>query len=367
MKNYITRVLILFFTVCMYAQQGVNYKAVIKDGSGNILATTPVSIRFTIYKGAALTNTVYQETHTPTTDANGLVTINIGKGTIGVTGVFDTIDWGSDDHFLNEKINAGAGIIDMGTTVFKTVPYALYATKVGSITEVQTLADVMALGDSANGQIKNVTDPTNTTDAATKAYVDNETAIFQAAVQSQITDLQNQVAAAQAQLTAITPAVIGDYRNGGIVFWVDPADNTSGLVCALEDQSAAIRWYNGTYVTTGATSVTIGTGSANTDAIITTQGAVQTSYAAGLARAYAGASYNDWFLPSKDELNQMYVHRTTINATAAANGGVALMNDIYWSSTEGTISFAWIQNFSSGAQVNHGKENIRAARAVRAF
>lgn len=367
MKNYIIRVLLLFFTVCMFAQQGINYKAVIKDGSGNILATTPVSIRFTIYKGVALTNTVYQETHTPTTDANGLVTINIGKGTVGVTGVFDTIDWASDDHFLNEKINAGAGIIDMGTTAFKAVPYALYATKTGSITEVQTLEDVMALDNSANGQIKNLTDPTNTTDAATKAYVDSETAIFQAAVQALIADLQNQVTAVQAQLTAITPAVIGDFRNGGIVFWVDPGDNTSGLVCALEDQSAAIRWYNGTYVTTGATTVTVGTGSANTDAIISTQGAVQTSYAAGLAKAYAGASYTDWFLPSKDELNQMYIHRAAINATAVANGGVALTTNIYWSSTEGNTILAWIHNFSSSAQVNSGKDNLRAVRAVRAF
>ena len=64
----------------------------------------------------------------------------------------------------------------MGTVEFKTVPYALYAKTAesvnGTITETQNLADVIAINNSANSQIKNVTDPTDGQDAATKAYVD---------------------------------------------------------------------------------------------------------------------------------------------------------------------------------------------------
>ncbi len=49
---------------------------------------------------------------TTTTTANGLIILNIGEGTV-VSGDFATIDWGSDDHFLNVQINTGAGLIDM--------------------------------------------------------------------------------------------------------------------------------------------------------------------------------------------------------------------------------------------------------------
>ncbi len=69
---------------------------------------------------------VYQETHTATTDANGIVIINIGEGT--TSDVFANIDWGSDDHYLNVQIDTdGGGLTDMGTTQFMAVPYALNA------------------------------------------------------------------------------------------------------------------------------------------------------------------------------------------------------------------------------------------------
>ena len=107
---------------------------------------------------------------------------------------------------------------------------------------------------------------------------------------------------------------------------------------------------------------------ANTDAIIASQGATETSYAAGLARAYSGGGYDDWFLPSKDELNQMYLNKATINTTASANGGSNFStSSSYWSSTENDTDRAWIQGFFGGSANSRNKSNTFLVRAVRAF
>jgi hypothetical protein len=160
---------------------------------------------------------------------------------------------------------------------------------------------------------------------------------------------------------------IGEAYQGGKVAYVlqlgDPGyDPTTphGLIAATLDQSTGIRWYNGNYRTTGATGIAIGTGLANTNTIITSQGATATSYAAGLARAYSGGRYTDWYLPSKDELNKLYLNRIAI-------GGFAYSN--YWSSSENDNNFAWYQsfNFITTYQDEYGKYGEFYVRAIRAF
>ena len=167
------------------------------------------------------------------------------------------------------------------------------------------------------------------------------------------------------------PPVIGDYRDGGIVFYVadvatdldGDGDLDTGLVCAIQDQSSGIRWYNGSYVTTGATATAVGTGAANTTTIVTAQGTTETSYAAGLAKAYAAGGYTDWFLPSKDELNKMYLKKEILEAVS----GFTAFSDVYWSSTENGNYSAWEQNFDNGNQRNYNKTHTLTVRAVRAF
>jgi hypothetical protein len=158
---------------------------------------------------------------------------------------------------------------------------------------------------------------------------------------------------------------IGDSYQGGKVAYIlisaDPgydANTPHGLIAATSDQSSGIRWYNGSYTTTGATGTAIGTGLANTNTIISSQGATSTSYAAGLARAHTGGGYTDWYLPSKDELNKLYLNRIAI-------GGFA--NNYYWSSTEFDNLNARNQNFVNGNQNDYYKANTYYVRAVRAF
>ena len=171
------------------------------------------------------------------------------------------------------------------------------------------------------------------------------------------------------------PIVVGSFYGGGVVFhlFVEAdagyiAGETHGLIAAVADQSSGIRWYNGSYVTTGATATAVGTGAANTTTIVTAQGTTETSYAAGLAKAYAAGGYTDWFLPSKDELNKMYKNKATINTTASANGGSDFANyGVYWSSTEHDANNAWDQYFASGVQTSPSKDFTYPVRAVRAF
>jgi hypothetical protein len=168
---------------------------------------------------------------------------------------------------------------------------------------------------------------------------------------------------------------VGDFHGGGVIFYIFElgdtgyiAGETHGLIAAVADQSSSIRWFNGSYDTTGATGTAIGTGSANTDAIISVQGPVATSYAAGLARAYTAGGYTDWFLPSKDELNKMYLNRATINTIAASNSGSDISTNYYWSSTEYDYNYAWYQLFNEdGIHFYNDKSYPVNVRAVRAF
>ena len=171
------------------------------------------------------------------------------------------------------------------------------------------------------------------------------------------------------------PQEVGDFYGGGVIFYQFVAGDAGyvagqshGLIAAIVDQSSGIRWNNGSNVTTGATGTAEGTGGTNTGAIIAAQGATETSYAAGLARAYTGGGYTDWFLPSINELNKMYENRSTINTTASANSGSNFTTNYYWSSTEKDTNNVWLRNFSNGVLFNISKDDTRPnVRAVRAF
>ena len=159
--------------------------------------------------------------------------------------------------------------------------------------------------------------------------------------------------------------VIGDSYQGGKIAYIFQSGDTGyvageqhGLIAATQDQSNGIQlqWYNGDYIVTGATGTAIGTGLTNTNAIIAAQGSG--SYAASIARDYNGGGYTDWFLPSKDELNQLYVNKAAIGGFTA---------NPYWSSTEIDNLSSWLQNFYVGDQINANKYGAAYVRAVRAF
>ena len=178
---------------------------------------------------------------------------------------------------------------------------------------------------------------------------------------SDISDLEAAISYVAAEALSI-----GDFVGGGVVFWIDPTDNTKGLACALENQSTGIQWYNGVNTTTNATATAIGSGAANTTAIIDNQGPTETDYAAGLARAFNGGGFSDWFLPSKGELSAMFQNKETLNTTISNNGGQIFQNSAYWSSTEIDSEFARAVGFGNGSSPSYYKYSNAHVRAVRA-
>lgn len=157
---------------------------------------------------------------------------------------------------------------------------------------------------------------------------------------------------------------IGDFHQGGVIFYLN--GNGGGLVCAISDQDQGLRAEWGCHGTdlTGASGTAIGTGAQNTLDI--EAGCSTSGTAADLCAILDLNGFNDWFLPSKNELTEMYTHRAAINTTAVNHGGNEF-TFYYWSSSENNNNYTWRRNFDNGTQNGCAKHLPNRVRAVRAF
>ncbi len=137
-RRFTLYIALLFFSLS-FAQQGINYKAVIKDNNGNVIANQEVTVRFLIKHDA---DPKYSEQHETYTDANGLVVLNIGEG-VPMFQTFQAIDWSVPNLTLTVAIDSGNGLVDMGTTQFMSVPYALNVSGLEAIDEGIQLSEII--------------------------------------------------------------------------------------------------------------------------------------------------------------------------------------------------------------------------------
>ena len=131
MKNrIITALASIIVTSSIYAQapQKMSYQAVVRDASDVLVSNTTVGIQISILQTSAVGTAVFIERHTPTTNANGLATLEIGAGTV-VSGNFGTIDWAAGPYFIRTETdpNGGTAYSISGTAQLLSVPYALFA------------------------------------------------------------------------------------------------------------------------------------------------------------------------------------------------------------------------------------------------
>ena len=167
---------------------------------------------------------------------------------------------------------------------------------------------------------------------------------------------------------------IGSYREGGVVFYVDET-NEHGLVSDIQNLSeVGIVWGCWGTEVYHADGTAIGTGAQNTLDILAE--CTEDSTAAYYATNSVAQGYDDWFLPSYDELDKMHCLSEVIDSVAALNGGKDFIFDDhygYWSSTQYDEEYAYFQDFTSGGNCTNSPESYPkrylylSVRTARAF
>lgn len=157
-KLTILFIVLLIFTLTLIssmlswaqAPQKMSYQAVIRNSSDKLIVNQKVGMKISILKGSDSGTSVYTETQKPTTNANGLVTVEIGTGT--TSDDFSSIDWANGQYYIKTATDptGGTNYTIIGASQLLSVPYALYAQTAGktiahdgdtdSTNEIQTLS-----------------------------------------------------------------------------------------------------------------------------------------------------------------------------------------------------------------------------------
>ncbi len=121
-------------TAIAQTPQGISYQAIAFNSGGTPVTNGNVAVKINILDNSITGTVVYSETHTKTTNAQGLFNLNIGEGT-PTTGTFSSINWGTNSKFLKVELdpNGGTNYSSVGTNQLMSVPYALYAKNVENI------------------------------------------------------------------------------------------------------------------------------------------------------------------------------------------------------------------------------------------
>lgn len=137
MKKIITTFTAIFIVACVFAQapNKMSYQAVIRNSTNSLVTNQVVGTRISILQGNSNGTSVYVETQNPTANANGLVSIEIGGGTVTL-GSFSSIDWSNGPYFIKTETDpaGGTNYNIIGTSQLLSVPYALFAANSGNST-----------------------------------------------------------------------------------------------------------------------------------------------------------------------------------------------------------------------------------------
>jgi hypothetical protein len=413
MKKIITICVGIFITASVFAQSPnkMSYQAVIRNSSNALVTNLAVGMRISLLQTSPNGTVVYSETQTPTTNANGLASIEIGAGTV-VSGTFASIDWSKGPYFIKTETDpsGGTNYTITGTSQLLSVPYALHAKTadivMGKITETDPLfsgsqaANITAAhitklsnlsgintGDQDLSRLATITSLNEKVDKVTGKGLSSED--YTTAEKTKLSGL-SQADGSETKLTAgvnisltgsgtaSSPYIInanggsahyiGKQFGGGVIFhlWKDAQGVEHGLIVDLTDLSTQQAWSNINSTEIGATAKSNWNGLSNSNAIVAQSG--HTNSAAQLCLNSTSGGQSDWYLPSVEELNMLRYNLYTVSrALSQINGATQIQLAIYCSSTEFNNTNAWGFGFDDGSPVYGSKAFSTHVRAIRAF
>jgi hypothetical protein len=376
--------LLLAINLLAQAPQKMSYQAVIRNASNTLIVNQPVGLRISIIQGTIFGASVYVETHTASTNTNGLVSLEIGSGNI-LNGNFNTINWANGPYFIKTETDptGGSNYTIVGTNQLLSVPYALHAKTAesisGGLNETDPLfnssvAKSINANDTArwNNKLNSYTetDPTfnnsiarNISSSDTSSWNNKQPKLIAG---NNITISGNTISATNTGFIHY----IGEYFGGGVIFhlWKDSTGAEHGLIVEKTNLSNSQVWSNISSLI-GLSAQSSWDGLNNSIAIVNQPG--HTSSAAKLCLDLVSGGQNDWYLPSIDELSLMWHNRFAINKTLSTINGASIIPQQfngYWSSTEhqsGIMSWDFISD--EGRIMVHGKSSQLPVRAIRSF
>ena len=395
-KLSILFILLALCAVSLFAQapEKFSYQAVVRNISNQLVANAPVSVRVSVLQGGVNGTAVYMETHIAITNANGLVTLQIGSGNVQ-QGIFADIDWANGLYFLKAEIDPTGGSDYSITSVQQllSVPYAIYAKKAGNgfsgdyndltnLPQIPQLPENVSAFNNDAGYITEAdipeipTVPENVSVFSNDAsYVSNAEcadvdlcalAALVSGLQGQLTELQDQLADLQSTIdsltlpdttdtpvdtatlpTVITGAVSGTSETtamcGGNVTSDGGANVTARGVCWSTSQNPTI---SNSHTTDGS-----GTGSFTSSLTGLTAGT--TYYVRAYATNSEGTAYGSQvnFTTQLDSTQSYHDFIGTTYYDLQSNGSVS--NKIV-AHSDGTVSVVWTTNGSEASSRGTG-------------
>jgi len=362
----------LLLTASVFAQapQKMSYQAVIHNNSNLLITSTPVGMKISILQGSSTGIAVYVETQTPSTNTNGLVSLEIGTGTV-ITGIFTGINWAAGPYFIKTETDptGGTDYTIAGTNELMSVPYALYSANSatgpqGPIGLTGATGPIGATGATGPQGPIGLTGATGPQGPIGLTGATGPIGLTGATGPQGPIGLTGATGATGAAGTNGTNGQVGGFThylgeafNGGIIYYLYKGNDglEHGLIVALTEspsvvwQTSPLTLLNANRTEDGVYNTNLMTGSPAVT-YITTLGA-------------------GWYLPSIDELNKLWNNRYEAQKGLRTGANTLLSSTAnYWSSTEYGTSNSYDFNFRFGyANVTNKSVTANTVRGVRAF
>ena len=150
MKKTSLLILGLILSAITFAQapNKMSFQTVVRNSQGKLVLNKSIGVRISILQATSTGTAVYVETHTKSSNANGLLTLEVGSGSVA-TGTFATIDWSQGPYFLKTEmdVNGGTNYTISGVTEFVSVPFALNANNAKMSDATKSLSNGANVGD----------------------------------------------------------------------------------------------------------------------------------------------------------------------------------------------------------------------------